>query len=155
MANLTPATRKDPFQALRNEIEHAFDRWLPARQGNGHDLFAQEWPFGGATPTLDMDEDENEIRVRAELPGVEKDDFKVEVVGNRLTIRGEKKTSKEEKKKDYFYTECSYGSFARTVTLPCEVNADKVDAKLKNGVLDLRLPKVESSKAKRVQVKVS
>lgn len=155
MSNLVQKPNRDPFLAMREEMDQVFNHWFPMQWGNGRNLLAKSFPLSASAPALDVEEDGNEIRVRAELPGVEKDDFKIDVDGNRLTIRGEKKTSKEEKKKDYVYTECSYGSFERSLTLPCEVNADKAEAVLKNGVLNLRLPKAEVSKARHVPVKVS
>ncbi|MCZ7648003.1 MAG: Hsp20/alpha crystallin family protein [Planctomycetota bacterium] len=154
MGALARGKGKDIFESLREDIDQAFHRWLPAR------FFSEEaalptafWSNGG--PALDMDEDEKQIHVRAELPGVGKDDLKVEIEGDRLFIHGEKKSSKEEKKKDYLYKECSYGSFARSVLLPSEVVGERAEATFRDGILDLKLPKSESGKAKRTAVKVT
>jgi HSP20 family protein len=111
--------------------------------------------FMTTRPTIDMDEDENEIRITAEMPGLEKGDFKVELTGRQLAIRGEKKETREEKKKNAYYSERSYGAFARSISLPSEVDPDKVEANYKNGILNIRLPKTEQSKVKRIDVQVS
>jgi len=106
-------------------------------------------------PTVDMEEDDSEIRVTAEMPGLEKEDFKVEVLGDRLIIRGEKKAEREKREAGYFYSERSYGSFSRSLQLPAEVEVEKAKAEYKNGVLKLRLPKSETAKAKQIKVSLS
>jgi len=82
-------------------------------------------------------------------------DFSVELSGDRLVLKGEKKANREEKKRDYHYAECSYGSFTRSIPLPCEVDADKASARYARGVLIVTLPKTEAAKARRVKVDVS
>lgn len=158
MANAILPTIRDSLGRLRDEFDTTFDWLLPKRREmpkEGSPASALATIFSSARPVIDMDEDENEIRVTAELPGLEKDDFKVELSGNQLVIRGEKKVSREEKKRSYYFSECSYGSFARTIPLPSEVDPDKVEATYKNGMLMIRLPKTEQSKAKKIDVQVS
>ncbi len=92
--------------------------------------------------------------VKAELPGMDKDNIEVNLTDHTLTIKGEKKKEEEIKEKDYYRAERSYGSFFRTVELPKEVHSDKVKAHFKNGILEVRLPKTEEAKAKEVKVKV-
>lgn len=104
-------------------------------------------------PAVEMEEDDTEVRVRAELPGLEKDDFKVELTGDRLTIRGEKKNTREEKSGNIHHSEVSYGAFSRSLTLPAEVDPGKVEANYKNGVLAIRLPKTEHARAKPIEIK--
>lgn len=152
MSTILPS-RRNPFQSLRDEMENAFERWLPLRHGEKQEFFSPSlWAIGA--PTVDMEEDEEEVRIKAEMPGVEKDDFKIEIDRERVCIKGEKKTIKEGKRKDYLYSECSYGSFERFLQLPCAVNASKAQAQLKNGVLEVKLPKAEPSKKQAIQVKV-
>ncbi|MBI5197476.1 MAG: Hsp20/alpha crystallin family protein, partial [Nitrospirae bacterium] len=91
---------------------------------------------------------------KAEVPGMSKEDIELTITGDTLTIRGEKKKEEKIEEKDYYYSERSVGSISRTVELPVEVAADKVNAILKNGVLEIRLPKLESSKRKEIKVKV-
>jgi HSP20 family protein len=111
------------------------------------------WSERELWPAIDISEDENNITVKAEVPGCNPDDIDISVQGNVLTISGEKKQEKEEKEKGYYYAERSYGSFRRDLTLNSEVDSSKIDASCKNGVLTLRLPKSERAKAVKVKVK--
>jgi HSP20 family protein len=104
---------------------------------------------------VDISEDDHEFLVKAELPEMKKEDVKVSVENGELTISGERKFEKEEKNKKYHRVERSYGSFARSFTLPDNVNADKVTAEFKEGLLQVHLPKQETAKPKAVQVAVS
>ena len=106
------------------------------------------------TPVVDLYEEKDDIVVKAELPGMEKDNIEVNLSDNRLTIKGEKKKEEEVKKEGYYRSERSYGSFIRTLELPSEVQTDKVKAAFKNGVLEIRLPKTEEAKKKETKVKV-
>ena len=115
------------------------------------------WPAAGmeiTTPAVDLYEEKDDIVVKAELPGMEKDNIEVNLSGNRLTIKGEKKQEEEVKKEGYYRSERSYGSFVRTLELPREVQTDKVKAAFKNGILEIRLPKTEEAKKKETKVKV-
>lgn len=159
MANLKPTEWRQRLGRLRDDLTNTFDQWLPERARSAEDMDSVAWPESFMTqggPKLDVEETENDIRVTAELPGMDKEDFSAEITGNRLVLRGEKKSSREEQKEGaYYYAECSYGSFVRTVPLPCEVNTDEAEGEYKNGVLKLRLPKTEEAKAKHVNVEVS
>ncbi|MCX8038345.1 MAG: Hsp20/alpha crystallin family protein [Candidatus Sumerlaeia bacterium] len=156
MATMLPTRWRDSFDRLREEMDRLFDRWLPRRMGSraGEDFWFPSFIGGDLEPAVDIHEDDKEIVVTAELPGLKKDDFSVDLVGDRLTIRGEKKTEREERKRGAYYCERSYGSFSRTFVLPCEVQADKAEATYKDGVLTLRLPKTETAKPKQIAVKV-
>lgn len=126
------------------------------RESDGRDGFwAPATLMADGMPAVDMEEDDSEIRVTAEMPGLEKEDFKVEVLGDRLVIRGEKKAEREKREAGYFYSERSYGSFSRSLQLPAEVEVEKAKAEYKNGVLKLRLPKSETAKAKQIKVSLS
>ena len=105
-------------------------------------------------PVVDVFEEKDDIVVKAELPGMEKDNIQVNLTDHTLTIKGEKKKVEEIKKENYYRAERSYGSFLRTLDLPNEVRADKVKASFKNGILEVRMPKTEEAKAKEVKVKV-
>jgi HSP20 family protein len=106
------------------------------------------------TPTIDVYEEKDEIVVKAELPGIDKDSIKVNLTDHMLTIKGEKKKEEEVNKENYYRCERSYGSFVRSVELPGEVHADSVKASFKNGVLEVRMPKTEQAKAKEIKVQV-
>jgi HSP20 family protein len=156
MPNLIPVNWRDSVDTLRDNVLGVFDRWFPARPRRAGEEFL--WPstlLAQGGPAVDVVEDDDAVRVTAELPGLDEKDFTVEVRNDRLILRGEKRAGREEKKRDYYYSECSYGSFTRSVPLPCEVNADKATANYKHGVLHVTLPKTEPGKAKRVKVDVS
>jgi len=106
-------------------------------------------------PAVDIEDCADEVIVTAEMPGLDKKDFEVEVEVDRLILRGEKKASKEKREGNYYYSETSYGSFHRVIPLPSEVDRDKADATYKHGVLKVKLPKTEEAKGRRITVKVS
>jgi HSP20 family protein len=141
-------TEGDPFNAFRREMDRLVDS------------FGREfgWPASGQaglmTPKIDISETETELKVEAELPGVDQKDVEVAVADNVLTIKGEKKAEKEEKKKDYHLVERSYGGFARQVTLPFAAEPDKAKASFKNGVLTVTLPKPPEMKAKARKIAI-
>ncbi|MBI4002235.1 MAG: Hsp20/alpha crystallin family protein [Nitrospira defluvii] len=107
-------------------------------------------------PTIDLYEDKDVVVVKADIPGLAKEEIELMVSGDLLTIKGEKKKEEEEevKEKDYYRRERSYGSFARTVQLPCEVKGDDIKANFKDGVLEIRCPKTEDAKKKSVTVRI-
>jgi len=133
---------------FRQEFDDLFNRCLvnPFNLGS----LAQ---FGAWGPSLDLVESDNELTVTAELPGVNPKEIEVNVTGNTLTIRGEKKQEREEKGKDFHRVERHYGSFHRSVELPVAVDADQVKAEYKDGVLTLRLPKHPEAKPKKIPVR--
>ena len=105
-------------------------------------------------PALDIYEEKDDIVVKAELPGMTKDDIKVDISDTHLTLKGEKKKEEKIEEEDYFACERSYGAFQRSVELPKNVQADKVKASFKNGILEIRLPKSEEAKTKEIKVKI-
>jgi HSP20 family protein len=140
------------------EMERAFDRFF----GRGwpslwrsRDLPALDTLFefeGQRLPSLDVVDRDNEIMVRAEVPGIEKKDLNISLTDNLLTIKGQTSSEKKEEKGDYYKREISSSSFARSFTLPSAVDASKVAASLKDGVLEITLPKMESSKRRNIPV---
>jgi HSP20 family protein len=105
-------------------------------------------------PSLDLAETDNELVVKAELPGMDPKDIDISLSDGMLTIKGEKKQEKEEKKSDYHFIERSYGSFTRSIQLPRQVEREKISASYKNGLLRITLPKSEEAKKKEVKIKV-
>jgi len=154
MPNLIPKT--GGLETLRESVMNLFDRWMPSRQvrENAEELAMMPSTFLSG-PAVDVVETGNLVRVTAEMPGLTEKDFQVEVLGDRLILRGEKRQDREEKREDYYCHECSYGSFSRTVALPCEVDSQNAKATLRNGMLTVELPKTEAGKGKRVNVNVS
>ena len=109
-------------------------------------------PFEGKVPHVDVIDRDEEIVVRAEVPGVEKKDLDVSLTENTVTIKGEARREEKAEKGDYYRCEISRGAFARTVMLPSEVDADKAKASFKDGVLELTLPKIEKSKRRSIRL---
>lgn len=104
-------------------------------------------------PAFDMSETDKELIVKGEVPGMDKKDINITVSDGMLTIRGEKKHEKKEENEHYHRVERRYGAFSRTIRLPHEVEADKVDATYKEGVLSIRLPKSEAVEPKKIEIK--
>lgn len=155
MFDLVPWRRRDVKVApewspvdLWREVDNLFDRFLGDM---GWSERAMRRQFA---PALDISETDEEVVVRAELPGVDPKDVDINLTGSLLTIKGEKKDEKEEKGRSFHRIERSYGSFTRSFQLPCEVEEEKAKAMYKNGVLDLRLPKTEQAKKKSVKIEV-
>lgn len=111
----------------------------------------REW--GKFSPTLDVVEDDNSVVIKADVPGLDPKEIDISISGQNLTIKGEKSEETEDQGKNYYRSERRYGSFSRTVTLPANVDADKIKAECSKGVLKITLPKVESERPKRIQVK--
>ena len=137
----------DPILSFQKEMDRLF-----------RDFFEVE-PFGqrllSTFPEIDVKETEKEMRVSAELPGMEEKDVEVLLDSDSLTIRGEKKHEEEEKGESYYRSERRYGSFCRVIPLTSEVESDKVEAKFKNGVLTVTIPKTEKARAdlKKIPIK--
>lgn len=113
------------------------------------ETFRREW-----VPCLDVSETKNNIVVKAEVPGMDAKDIDISLVGNALTIKGEKKQEREEKDENYHRIERSYGAFSRSVRLSQDVQSDKIKANFENGVLKITLPKSEEAKAKEIKIRV-
>ena len=106
------------------------------------------------SPRVDVNEDNENLYVIAEVPGVDKNDIKINLVGDVLTITGEKKSEVIDEKKNYYRTERRYGTFTRSFTLPSEVVIDKISAEYKEGVLNITLPKTEEAKIVEKQIEI-
>jgi HSP20 family protein len=119
-------------------------------------MFEREFPeteiFGAWQPTVDIYDHDTEIVLQAELPGIKKEEVHVEVENNVLILRGEKKREEEVKKGEFFRTERVYGAFTRSFSLPATVDPEKIEAKFKEGVLTVRLPKVEKAKPRHIEI---
>ena len=152
---------RDPFTSLRKEMNDIFESWMvgstavPALASNGEKFFA---------PQLDVSETDKEFKVSVDLPGIAEKDVDVKLVGNQLTIRGEKKAEHEEKEgsekekgRYYHRIERSYGMFQRTLTVPFDVGTEKVDATFKNGVLTVTIqkPATMQQAARKIEVRTA
>src|SRR5437762_6359018 len=105
-------------------------------------------------PAVDVSEDNEGLRIHAELPGLKKEDIKIHIREGVLTLQGERKFAEEKKRDNYYRIERSYGTFARSFTLPTTVDVEKVHATMKDGVLELSVPKKPEAKNHEVQVEV-
>lgn len=138
----------DAMNQVRQEMGRLFDEMAPYLP------LAQRWGLSraGAFPALNLWEDEQNVYAEAELPGLRMDDIEVYVVGNELTIKGERKDEYREKA-GYHRRERGVGSFSRVLQLPAELDPDLVEAALKHGVLTIKLPKAEKAKPRKIQIK--
>jgi HSP20 family protein len=138
---------RDMDRMMEDFLERRMRPWWPERwfRAEGMEL---------TTPAIDLYEEKNDIVVKAELPGIDKNNIEINLADHMLTIKGEKKKEEEDKEENYYRSERSYGSFVRTLELPKDIHTDKVKASFKNGILEVRLPKTEEAKAKEVKVKV-
>lgn len=138
------------------EMERYFDRFFR----HPFSLMTPQWPFrefpfpkmGEISPSVDIFEEGGEMVVKAELPGISKENLHVTISENTLTITGEKKQEEKVEKKDYHRLERSYGSFSRSFRLPDNVNGDKAKASFKDGVLEVRVPKTKETKQKKISI---
>jgi HSP20 family protein len=143
MRSLMPWTG---MASLRQEMDRLFDRFFEAR--------TDELPaLGEWAPSMDVSETKDAVVVKVEVPGMESKDLEVTLQENTLLVKGEKKQEKEEKDERYHRVERSYGAFVRSVRLPVGVEGAKVDAKFKNGLLTVTLPKTAAAKATPIPVK--
>jgi HSP20 family protein len=141
-----------PRPTLFGDVDRMFD-----------DLFGRRWlrPFGwerplaempAFAPSVDVIDRDDEVVVRAEVPGYKKEDIEVSVSNSSLTIKGETKSEEKEEKGDYYRCEISHGAFTRTIALPAEVDDAKAKASMKDGVLELTLAKLEKSKRHSIAI---
>jgi HSP20 family protein len=141
-------TRWDPLrdlQRMQDEMSRLFDDRLAGRSGESV----------GWTPSVDIYEDAEGIALRFELAGVEPKDVDIRFENGVLTLRGERKLEREDKRDNYHRVELSYGTFTRSFSLPGTIDAEKIKAESKNGVLTVTLPKKPEAKPKSIQVKVN
>ncbi len=141
LVRFEPARELDSLQSDMNRL---FDGFFGGRGPNGGS--------GRWIPAMDLVESDEELVLRADLPGVDKDDVSIEVKDNVLTVSGERKTESEDKGEGYYRIERAFGSFSRALTLPEGVDSEAVKADFKDGVLEVRIPKPEERQPKRIAI---
>ncbi|MGR3319020.1 MAG: Hsp20/alpha crystallin family protein [Candidatus Anammoxibacter sp.] len=152
---LVPFKKKDffadPFDSFEHFGNEISDFFKPVSRLTGREvgLFERDW-----NPSIDVYDSDNEVLVKADIPGLKKDEIDVSIHEDLLTIKGEKKMENKVSEDNYYKSERFYGSFNRTIQLPSEVEHDKVKATYKDGVLELRLPKKEEAKTKHIAIDV-
>jgi HSP20 family protein len=136
---------RDPFLSLREELDSMLARM--SAEFDGGSL------TGGILPSLDMSEADAALEIRMDVPGFKPDEIDIQVTENTISVSGQRQEEKKDDRKSYHRVERRRGSFARTVALPCGVNADKAEASIKDGVLMISIPKSESARIRKVKVK--
>lgn len=144
--------RQEPFLSFQRQMDRMFDDFFRGRGLEPSAAFRRGWE--AFSPSLDVAETDQEIKVSVELPGMAEEDIDVSLSGDMLTIRGEKRREEEERRENYYRAERSYGSFRRSVPLPSSVDPGRADAVFRQGVLTVTLPKErEAARRKRIDVK--
>ena len=154
MALIRWSTRTwDPFRelsALQGRMNRLFEETLPTTHKEDEELNQRAF-----YPAVDIHEGNKEITLKADLPGIKKEDVHLDIDDGMITLKGERKFEKEDKQDNYHRIERSYGSFHRSFTLPPAVDRDKIKAKYSNGILEITLPKTEEAKPKSIPVEVN
>ena len=133
------------LSALRRDMNRLIDDFL----GDGPFHFERESAF---SPNIEVSDTKEAVVVKAQVPGVSQDNLQVSVTDDTLTLKGEIKEEEKKEEKNYYRREFRYGSFARTIPLPAAVQSEKAEAKLKDGVLEITMPKSEQAKVKEIPV---
>ncbi len=140
----------DPFAQLQWRTKNLFEDFFGR---SSSDLWGDD--AGEFLPRVDVSETGKEVRITAELPGLDQKDVEVTVTNNMLRIKGEKKVEKEEEEGDYYHSERSYGYFDRTIALPQGIDADNATAKFKKGVLKVTIPKKPEAQSWRRKIELT
>ena len=153
-----PVRREDDdrVQSLQTDLNRAFDNfWRSFPTPGFPSVFGGGWNLN--TPRVDVSETDDEVEISVELPGLSEEDIDVSMTADTLRIKGEKRTEKEEKKRDYFISERTHGSFQRVIPLPVGLDQEHVKATFRNGVLTVMVPKSEEARAevRKIDVKSS
>jgi HSP20 family protein len=145
-ATLRPWSSLQEIETMQREMARLFDWTFGQEQGDGmpHD--------GTWAPAVDVVQETDRFRVRADLPGMKREDIEVTINGDTLTISGEKKQESEAKKEGVYRAERYYGKFSRSLTLPSSVDASKIEATYRDGVLDISVPKSEAAQARSIKI---
>jgi len=132
---------------LMDEMERQMDELFGMRALKRFPMLAKEW-----VPAIEMYDKGDRYVVKAELPGMKEDDVEVSVSDDILTVKGEKKSESEVKEEDYYFSERGYGSFLRSISLPFNVDAKKIEANFEDGVLEVNLPKMPEVKPEKITI---
>jgi HSP20 family protein len=142
---LRPWFRFSPMTTVREEMDDLINWVFDERE--------EVWPFGRISPSLDLAETNHAVEVRLDVPGAESKDIEIQLNGHVLTVSGHKKEEKEEKGKTYHRLERRSGAFSRSISLPCAVTEEAIDAKYRDGVLTITMPKTEDAKSTKIEVR--
>ena len=142
-------TEREPFRDIQSEVNRLFDSFLGRPTSAATGTGSRVW-----MPVVDMFETKDELLLNFELPGVHEKDVSLSITGDLLTVRGERQFHQELKDDNYYHVERAYGKFERSVQLPMPVQADRVKATYRDGVLEVRLPKAEEVRPKEIKIDV-
>jgi len=137
-----------PIQELKKEMDRIWQEFF------GKTYAPEKWEGIEWVPAVDVSETDDAVIVKVDVPGVKPEDMEISLVDNVLVIKGEKKREEEEKKENFYRMERFYGSFMRSIQLPCEIEVDKIEANYKDGVLKIILPKKPEEKKKVIKINV-
>lgn len=139
-------TRNNGLADFRRDVERLFDDFWSMPASAGNELTAS-W-----SPIADIDEGDDHYMLSLEIPGMKKDDLRIEMLGNQVVISGERKTEEQRKEKGRLYSERRFGRFQRSFALPAHVDADKIEAQYQDGVLKVYVPKSEAAKPRQIKI---
>lgn len=144
---LRTQTNRGPLADLRREMDRLFDDFWTAPMNRSLPMTERQW-----NPACEVEEEDNHYLLSLEMPGIPRDQIKLEVVDNQIVISGERHAQDKKKEAGQWYTERSYGKFQRTFTLPTGVDGSKVEANCQDGVLRVYVPKAESAKPRQIKI---
>jgi len=148
----TPSSSNIYTENIEMETTEEIPR-IPIEQENNSFSRSQQQEDGEGQLTIDVYQTENDIIVKSTIAGVKPEDLDVSISNDMLTIHGERRQEEEISEKNYYYQECYWGGFSRSVILPVDVLADKIEASMKNGILTIKMPKADNSRSKKIQVR--
>lgn len=151
--SLQQRKQEDPISELQQEMNRLFEDFFE-RPGSLSPFAGERGLQASFSPKVDISETENEVQVSVELPGMDPEEIEISYTGNSLTISGEKGTEKEEKGKQFYRKERTYGSFRRSIPLPGAIEEDKIEASYQNGLLEVTLPKAAGASQQGTRIKV-
>ncbi|MCB1143292.1 MAG: Hsp20/alpha crystallin family protein [Leptospiraceae bacterium] len=145
---------RDPFYELHRDMNQLFQSFF--QDWNISDPYS-ETSMGRFAPRINVSETDKEIRIEAELPGIDEKEIDVQLKDDVLIIKGEKKSEQKEERENYYVMESSYGSFYRSIQLPDEIDKNKIDAHFKNGIMKITIPKLEtaSNSQKKIPIRTN
>jgi len=152
MKSLTPWRPRRELERMEHRMRDLFDRFRDEGFFGAWDWDRPFRKMEGWEPAIESHVENGNLVVKADLPGIDPKEISISVTGNQLTIEGERKEEEKKEEKDYVYRELSYGKFSRTMELPAGVEADKVKAEYKDGVLKVTMPAPKEIAAKKIQI---
>jgi HSP20 family protein len=150
MTNITRFSPNQEFRTFQNQMNRLFEPFLGRSIGDDESLMSGTW-----APPVDVMEAKDAILVTAELPGMRKEDIEIQFENGVLTLRGQRSLEKDSSEKTYHRVERVYGNFVRSFTLPRSVDAEKINATYRDGVLEIRVPKKEEAKPRQIAIDVT